>query len=416
MSWFRGIRNNSTKSKYGSLRERFRNIPRRLGRKLKTLKRYITGTGTRGSLLGTAKRIGSKIRRTITRKTNLKEPWKMRWQDSRPYLESLNNEQKMDVLTKLEPDQITTTLGEYENLSDQQFNQRKNEIQRYIWGIIMVHTVISDTQRDFRVFNMEKINKIGEIINRLVSDYSKINNLVLEIKEKLANETKNQREANIHSLKNKIRMQRKKGCRHSFQPTGVKSQEDRNINNLKEEMTLSNASTAQRNVNQEENDEGLRAWKGRTQPNALTPGQSYPRTPGRVYGEGWHQAMLQSLQGSPELPWAQLPRASPASPLAASPLATAARGAAAPSPRNAAASGTEEDNLQKKADTAADAWLNLPDWLQRDDMRNIAINAQRRADLARSGRIPLREIRDQKRRTRLGKVYQVMNALNSYSN
>jgi Ni,Fe-hydrogenase I large subunit len=390
MSWFRGIRNNSTKSKYGSLRERFRNIPRRLGRKLKTLKRYITGTGTRGSLLGTAKRIGSKIRRTITRKTNLKEPWKMRWQDSRPYLESLNNEQKMDVLTKLEPDQITTTLGEYEKLSDQQFNQRKNEIQRYIWGIIMVHTVISDTQRDFRVFNMEKINKIGEIINTLVSDYPKINNLVLEIGEKLANETKNQREANIHSLKNKIRMQRKKGCRHSFQPTGVKSQEDKNINNLIEKMTLRNASTAQSNVNQEETDEGLRAWEGRTQPN-----------PRHFYGQGWHQAMLRTQEGSPELQWAS-----------------------AASPRGAASSlGAKQDgfnlfarlahHLQKKADTAADAWLNLPDWLDRDDERQIAINAQKEADNARSGRIPLDEIVDSQRRTRLRKVYQVMNELNA---
>jgi len=410
MSWFRGIRNNSTKSKYGSLRERFRNIPRRLGRKLKTLKRYITGTGTRGSLIGTAKRIGSKIRRTITRKTNLKEPWKMRWQDSRPYLESLNNEQKKDVLTKLEPDQITTTLGEYEKLSDQQFNQRKNEIQRYIWGIIMVHTVISDTQRDFRVFNMEKINKIGEIINRLVSDYSKINNLVLEIEEKLANETKNQREANIHSLKNKIRMQRKKGCRHSFQPTGVKSQEDRNINNLKEEMkwrnpgeVQRNVNQAQRNVNQEENDEGLRAWEGRTQPN-----------PRHFYGQGWHQAMLRTQEGSPELPWAQLPRASAASPLAASPLATAA----APSPRARATllRGAKQDELQKNADAAADAWLNLQDWLQRDDKRITAINAQEKADNARFGRIPLHEIVDPKRRWRLGKVYQAMNARNSYSN
>jgi hypothetical protein len=379
MSWFRGIRNNSTKSKYGSLRERFRNIPRRLGRKLKTLKRYITGTGSRGSLIGTAKRIGSKIRRTITRKTKLKEPWKMRWQDSRTYLESLNNQQKMDVLTELEPDQITTTLGEYEILSDQQFNQRKNEIQRYIWGIIMVHTVISDTQRDFRVFNMEKINKIGEIIVRLANDYSKINNLVLEIEEKLANETKNQREANIHSLKNKFRMQRKKGCRHSFQPTGVKSQEDRNINNLKEEMTLSNASTAQRNVNQEENDEGLRAWEGRTQPN-----------PRHFYGQGWHQAMLRTQEGSPELQWA--------------------------SAASAAASGAKQDDLQKKADAAADAWLNLQDWLQHDDKRNTAINAQKKADNARFGRIPLHEIVDPKRRGRLGKIYQAMNALNSYSN
>lgn len=402
MSWFRGIRNNSTKSKYGSLRERFRNIPRRLGRKLKTLKRYITGTGTRGSLLGTAKRIGSKIRRTITRKTKLKEPWKMRWQDSGPYVESLTDKQNIDLLTELEPHQIIDTLRDYEDLSVQEFNQRKNKIERYIWGIIMLHNELVKRERLGNLnLNNTNIREIGGIIITL-SNYNKIHNLVVEIEK---NETKNQSEANIHSLKNKIRMQRKKGCRYSFQPNGFKSQED--INNLKEAMIQENVNQAEINVIKEETDENLRRWEGRTpQPNALTPGQSYPRTPGRVYGEGWHQAMLQSLQGSPELP-----RAS-----SASPLATAARGAAAPSPRNAAASGTEEDNLQKEANKARDAWLNLPDWLDRDDERQIAINAQKRADIARSGRIPLHEIVDPKRRERLGKVYQVMNALNSYSN
>ena len=402
MSWFRGIRNNSTKSKYGSLRERFRNIPRRLGRKLKTLKRYITGTGSRGSLLGTAKRIGSKIRRTITRKTNLKEPWKMRWQDSRPYLESLDNEQKNELLTKLEPEQIKTTLGKYQILNDKEFNQRKNEIERYIWGIIMVHTVISDSQRTFRrVFNIEKIDKIADIIGNLHADYPKINNLVIEIEEKLENETKNQREANIHSLKNKIRMQRKKGCRDSFQASGVKNQEDKNIKYLKEEMKWRNPGEAQINVKQAENnvkkeetDENLRRWEGRTpQPNALTSGHRYvPHAP------GWLQSMLQTQQGSHELP------------RASGPLPHGTLSALA-----AAASGTEEDKLQKEADEAADAWLNLKDkdWLLRDDKRQIAIIAQKRADNARSGRIPLREIVGQKRRWRLGRVYQAMNALNA---
>ena len=387
MSWFRGIRNNSTKSKYGSLRERFRNIPRRLGRKLKTLKRYITGTGSRGSLLGTAKRIGSKIRRTITRKTNLKEPWKMRWQDSGPYVESLTNKQNIDLLTELKPRQIIDTLGIYQNLNDQEFNQRKNEIERYIWGIIMLHNELAhrETLKKLNLTNTN-IGEIGRIIGNLHVDYRKIDNLVIEIEKKLENENKNQREANIHSLKNKIRMQRKKRCRDSFQPYGVKSQEDRNINNLKLAMIQENMNQAQRNVNKEETDENLRRWEGRTpQPNALTPG--HPD------GEGWGE-LASSPRAIPSLREFALGPPSPHGTLSA-----------------AAASGTEEDKLQKEADKAADAWLNLPDWVGRDDKRQIAINAQKRADNARSGRIPLHKIVDQKRMWRLGRVYQAMNAL-----